>query len=230
MSFLKWGMRAMTAPLRVGAEMARGGMDVAEAMVETGRDIATGQDPVEATFEGMQDVASATFRTGFEVAKEPLRVMSRGVDAVTGQDNIDLSDAHVVMGHSAAAFADEFMDNPTALSPIGVGVHRVSDIHYGRPFPGGPELGIQMHERRDQRLPDVRSQSIIELSYLGDEIHGQGRLVVTENGDGTLTVEDHWIDVENDAPFPTVMQEALHKYIAGAGLDNIAARALKRSR
>lgn len=154
----------------------------------------------------------------------PFRVGARVLDAATGQQRVNIDSHHTVAGDSPKAWADEFVRDPSKISPVAADARREGDRAVGKPFPLGPDIGIAITGRRDGRSADGRLQTVLEVRYSG-AFEGPGRITITQNRDGTLDVRDQWNDVANRSFLPTLAAETGHPVVAGLGFSGIGARA-----
>ena len=159
----------------------------------------------------------------FETMTMPLRVMARMTDLVTGGSKVDVDDHHEVVGDSASAWADHFERNPSRISPLTVGAHKVGDSHRGRPFPMGPEIGITVTGRKDDDTPTGRHRTVLDVRYEGD-FAGRGRITVTEKSGHKLDVRDQWLEVDNRSMLPSRAAEVGHPIVAGLGFQSFGKR------
>jgi hypothetical protein len=154
----------------------------------------------------------------------PFRVAARMADVATGQDKVDIDTTYEVEGDSARAWADKFEQNPSRISPVASGHVKQGDVHKGQPFPLGPEIGIEIKDKREERLSGGRTRVTLEVQYSG-EFDGPGRITITEQRDGKLRVRDEWNDVVNKSMLPTLMARVGHPAVAGLGIQGVAAQA-----
>ena len=154
----------------------------------------------------------------------PFQVGARMLDAATGKQRVNIDTHHTVDGDDPARWADEFLREPSKISPIAANARREGDRAIGQPFPLGPDIGITIKGRRDGRTGDGRLQTQLDVRYSG-AFEGPGKITITQNRDGTLDVRDQWNDVLNNSFLPSAAAEAGHPMVAGLGFKGIGARA-----
>ncbi len=128
--------------------------------------------------------------------------------------NIDTT--HYVSGSSASAWADDFSRDPTRISPMAHDTRCAGNTTYGRPFPGAPQIGIEVTQRRDETLAGGRHRTRLDVRYKGG-FEGRGSITVEENGRGGLSVRDRWDGVRNNSMIPSRAAELGHPLVAGMG-------------
>lgn len=149
----------------------------------------------------------------------PARIMSRVADTVTGGNKVNIDRHHEVSGQSAAKWADAFVRDPTAISPIAMNTRREGATTKGQPFPMGPDIGITIKGRRDDVTPGGRNQTTLDVQYSG-EFQGPGRLTITEKSNGKLDVRDQWNGVDNYSAVPSRAAEVGHPIVSGMGFSS----------
>lgn len=154
----------------------------------------------------------------------PMRVTARVADAVTGKEKVHVDTTYQVRGRSAQRWADEFLRDPSKISPVSVNSRTEGKVAKGQPFPLGPDIGIEVKKRTDGTTADGRARVTLDVQYSGD-FSGPGRITVTQNKDGTLDVRDEWNGVTNNSVLPSAMAELGHPVVAGLGFGGIADRA-----
>ncbi len=164
----------------------------------------------------------------FEVAQAMAKTGTQVLDTVTGGRTIHIDRTHTIDGSSSKAWADEFQQNPSRLSPVAVGQQRTARGHAGHPFLGGPKVEIVVKDRQEKRLPDGRNQTVLELEYGGD-YRGPGKMTITERRGGGLDWRDQWQGVENHSHLPARAAEIGHPIVSAVGASSIGRASLKRS-
>ena len=154
----------------------------------------------------------------------PFRVAARMADVATGQDRVDIDTTYTVEGKSARAWADKFEANPSQVSPVATGHVMDGSVHRGQPFPLGPDIGIEIGDKHEERLSGGRLRVTLEVTYSG-EFEGPGRITITEQRDGKLSVRDEWNDVINRSMLPTIAARIGHPAVAGLGIQGVASKA-----
>lgn len=159
----------------------------------------------------------------WEMMTLPIRIASRAADRMTGGSEINIDSEHTVPGNDPGRWADAFARDPTMISPLTVGASRHGRTTTGRPFPGGPKIGITVRDRRDQRLANGCPQTVLEIHYSGD-FEGPGRITITQVPGKGLVVRDQWLGVKNHSMLPSRGAEIGHPLVAGMGFDSIGRR------
>jgi hypothetical protein len=154
----------------------------------------------------------------------PFTVGARMMDAVMGKERVNIDTHHTVDGDDPARWADEFLRNPSKISPIAANARREGERHVGQPFPLGPDIGITVLARRDGQTSSGRLRTTLDVRYSG-AFEGPGRITITQNRDGTLDVRDQWNDVLNKSFLPSAAAETGHPLVAGLGFKGIGSRA-----
>ena len=154
----------------------------------------------------------------------PMHVAARMADVATGQDAVNIDTTYEVKGNSAQAWVDQFEKDPSKISPVAANSRQEGGVHRGQPFPMGPDIGIEIKQQTDKRLPGGRQQVVLDVEYSG-AFEGKGRITITEQRNGMLRVRDEWNDVKNNSVLPTVAARVGHPAVAGLGIQGVAARA-----
>ena len=158
----------------------------------------------------------------------PIRVGARMADFATGQDTVNLDSTHEVNGTDPHKWADEFLKDPSKISPFAANPRSHGEIKMGQPFPLGPDIGILLKGRNDTKTADGRPQTVLDVEYSG-AFEGPGRITITQERSGKLTVRDEWNDVVNKSILPTLAAENGHPLVAGLGFKGIGDRSSGRS-
>ncbi|MFH1810031.1 MAG: hypothetical protein ABIJ09_14895 [Pseudomonadota bacterium] len=159
-----------------------------------------------------------------DLATMPFKVGARVLDVATGQSRVNIDSHTTVPGKDPARWADEFIRDPSKISPVASNARVEGERHVGQPFPLGPDIGIAIRSRSDGRTTDGRAQTVLDVQYSG-AFEGPGRITITQNRDGTLDVRDQWNDVVNNSFLPTLAAETGHPMVAGLGFKGIGDRA-----
>ncbi len=146
----------------------------------------------------------------------PFAVGREVVDAMTGGNRVHVDTTHHVSGGSASAWADDFQRDPTRISPMAHDTRRDGGTTYGRPFPGAPQIGIEVKRRHDETLSDGRRRTRLDVQYKGG-FEGPGSITVEEDGRGGLSVRDRWDGVRNNSMIPSRAAEMGHPLVARMG-------------
>jgi len=154
----------------------------------------------------------------------PFKVGARVMDAATGNDRVNIDSHHTVEGKDPALWADEFLSDPSKISPVAADARQVGEKSIGKPFPMGPDIGITIKGRRDGTTRDGRLQTTLDVRYSG-AFEGPGRITITQNRNGSLDVRDQWNDVVNKSFLPSMAAETGHPMVAGLGFKGIGSRA-----
>jgi hypothetical protein len=160
----------------------------------------------------------------FDMLTLPFRVARTMVDFASGGDRVDVHASHVVEGNDPRAFTSQFKKDPTAISPLATGAHFDGTTARGRPFPGGPEIGVTVVGQRDGFTRDGRRMSELKVEYSGD-FAGPGRITAIARKGGGLEINDDWDDVHNHSLLPARAAEIGHPVVSGIGFAEIARRA-----
>jgi hypothetical protein len=156
----------------------------------------------------------------WELMTAPMKIGARMMDTVTGGSTIHLDNIHHVAGNDPGRWADTFAKNPSLISPMAVGHEKSGRVHSGRPFPGGPRIGIEIKSRQDVKLANGRKRVVLEVRYSGDFV-GPGRITVTQAPGKGLEVRDQWLGVENHSMLPSRAAEVGHPMVAHMGFDSM---------
>ncbi len=146
----------------------------------------------------------------------PFVVGREVMDAATGGNRVHVDTTHHVRGDSASRWADDFSRDPTRISPMAHDTQRVGSTTYGRPFPGAPQIGIEVKARHDEQLADGRQRTRLDVQYRGG-FEGPGTITVEEDGRGGLSVRDRWDGVRNRSMIPSRAAEMGHPLVAAMG-------------
>lgn len=146
-------------------------------------------------------------------------------DAMTGGSTVNIDITHAVHGNDPSLWADTFARNPTLISPLAVGASKHGNTTSGRPFPGGPNIGITIRFRRDTRRANGRKQTVLEVTYSG-AFQGPGRITITQVPGKGLEVRDEWLGVRNLSMLPSRAAEIGHSIVAGIGFRAIGRRSM----
>ncbi len=176
---------------------------------------------------GAKTMAAATTGNPLEVISEAGKGGMRVLDSMTGGDRVDIDTTTTVPGNDPAQWADTFQNNPANISPLATGARNETTGKSGRPFPGGPRIQIDVEGRQDTQLPDGRKQTILDVRYQ-QSFQGKGRITVTEEKGGGLSVRDQWKDVKNNSHLSSRAAEAGHPKVAAMGFANIGRESLKK--
>jgi hypothetical protein len=156
----------------------------------------------------------------WDLMTAPAKVGARMMDMVTGGSSVTLDNIHHVAGNDPGRWTDTFAKNPSLISPMAVGHTKSGRVHSGRPFPGGPRIGIEIKSRHDSKLPNGRKQTVLEVRYSGDFV-GPGRITITQSPGKGLEVRDQWLGVENRSMLPSRAAEVGHPVVAHMGFDSM---------
>jgi hypothetical protein len=158
----------------------------------------------------------------------PFVAGARMADIATGQDRVNIDTTHEVEGSDPTQWADEFLKDPSKISPFASDARRQGEMSIGKPFPLGPDIGITLLARRDERTVDGRPRTVLEVEYSG-AFEGPGRITIEQERSGKMTVRDEWNDVVNKSFLPTLAAENGHPMVAGLGFKGIGNRAAGRT-
>lgn len=154
----------------------------------------------------------------------PMTAGARMADMLTGQDSVNIDTSTDVEGSNPRQWADEFLKDPSKISPFASGARREGEMAIGKPFPLGPDIGITLTARRDELTADGRPRTVLDVQYSG-AFEGPGRLTIEKQRDGRLTVRDEWQGVKNRSFLPTLAAENGHPMVAALGFKGIGDRA-----
>ena len=216
---------ARSVAAHVGKHAAKGlvketGKHIAKGLVkETGRQTAkslvkeTGKQAIQPGLMAQDSLLKQIFTT-------PMKMGARMVDFATGKTHVNIDTHTAVVGTSPTKWANEFLKNPSKISPIASDARRVGKVMLGKPFPNGPDIGIQLVKRHEVKTAGGLAQTVLDLKYSG-AFEGPGRITITQKAKGLLDVRDEWLQLANHSILPTAAAETGHPVIAGLGFKGI---------
>ncbi len=158
----------------------------------------------------------------------PFVVGARIADVATGQTHVNIDTKHDVNGDDPSKWADEFLKDPSKISPFASDARQEGEMAIGKPFPLGPDIGITLTSRRDEKTVDGRPRTVLDVTYSG-AFEGPGRITIEQERDGRMTVRDEWNDVVNKSFLPSLAAENGHPLVAGLGFKGIGQRSAGES-
>lgn len=161
------------------------------------------------------NVSRASNQGSASTLQSIMNTPARMLDFLTGKSHVNISTHHTVTGTSPSIWADQFLKNPSKISPIATGIRHEGSTIIGKPFPGGPDIGIQLLSRQS-----IAGKTILNVKYSG-AFEGPGRITISKLPGGKLNVHDEWLNVANKSMLPSLAAESGHPIVAGLGFKGI---------